>query len=33
MLRELGKFDWLSILGIPEARIPWALVLRGTPEP
>jgi purine-nucleoside phosphorylase len=30
MLRELTKADWLSILGIPEGRIPRALLLRGT---
>ncbi len=30
MLRELTKNDWLSLLGIPEDRIPQALVLRGT---
>lgn len=30
MLRELTKADWLSILGIPEKRIPRALLLRGT---
>jgi purine-nucleoside phosphorylase len=30
MLRELTKKDWLSILGIPESRIPKALILRGT---
>ncbi|MHC4401426.1 MAG: phosphorylase family protein [Planctomycetota bacterium] len=30
MLRELTKKDWLSLLGIPEDRIPQALILRGT---
>jgi hypothetical protein len=30
MLRELTRADWLSILGIPEGRIPRALLLRGT---
>ncbi len=30
MLRELAKKDWLSILKIPENRIPNVLVLRGT---
>lgn len=30
MLKDLGREDWLSILKIPEARIPKALVLRGT---
>lgn len=30
MLRELTRADWLSILGIPERRIPRALLLRGT---
>jgi uridine phosphorylase len=30
MLRELTKADWLSILGIPEERIPRVLLLRGT---
>jgi len=30
MLRELTKDDWLSILGLPETRIPRALILRGT---
>ncbi len=30
MLRELTKNDWLSLLGIPESRIPRALILRGT---
>ena len=30
MLRELKKKDWLSLLGIPEDRIPRVLVLRGT---
>jgi hypothetical protein len=30
MLKELTKADWLSILGIPEQRIPSVLLLRGT---
>jgi 5'-methylthioadenosine phosphorylase len=30
VLRELTRADWLSILGIPEQRIPRALLLRGT---
>jgi len=30
MLRELNRQDWLALLGIPEARIPHALLLRGT---
>lgn len=30
MLKELHRDDWLSILNIPETRIPEALVLRGT---
>jgi uridine phosphorylase len=30
MLRELTKSDWLSILNIPESRIPRVLLLRGT---
>jgi purine-nucleoside phosphorylase/ribosomal protein S18 acetylase RimI-like enzyme len=30
MLKELTKADWLSILGLPESRVPAALVLRGT---
>ncbi len=30
MLRELTKADWLSILAIPEERIPRVLLLRGT---
>ena len=30
MLRELSKSDWLSILKIPESRIPKILILRGT---
>ena len=30
MLRELTKKDWLSILNIPESRIPNVLILRGT---
>jgi uridine phosphorylase len=30
MLRDLSRTDWLSILGIREAQIPRALLLRGT---
>ncbi len=30
MLKDLKRDDWLSILNIPEERIPIALVLRGT---
>lgn len=30
MLRDLTKADWLSMLDIPEERIPKALILRGT---
>jgi hypothetical protein len=30
MLRDLTKGDWLSMLGIPEDRIPQVLLLRGT---
>ena len=30
MLKDLKRDDWLSILNIPEDRIPLALVLRGT---
>lgn len=30
MLRELTRRDWLSMLDIPEARIPEVLLLRGT---
>lgn len=30
MLKELTKSDWLSMLGIPEQRIPQVLLLRGT---
>lgn len=30
MLKELRKKDWLSLLNIPENRIPTVLVLRGT---
>ena len=30
MLKDLKRDDWLSILGIPEERIPIALVVRGT---
>jgi len=30
MLKDLGREDWLSLLKIPEGRVPKALVLRGT---
>jgi purine-nucleoside phosphorylase len=30
MLKDLGRDEWLSILKVPEERIPRALVLRGT---
>jgi len=30
MLKELRKSDWLSLLKIPENKIPKALVLHGT---
>jgi purine-nucleoside phosphorylase len=30
MLKDLKRNDWLSILDIPEERIPVALILRGT---
>lgn len=30
MLKELGKSDWLSMLGISENHIPKVLILRGT---
>jgi uridine phosphorylase len=30
MLKDLTRSDWLSILNIPEERIPVALILRGT---
>ena len=30
MLKDLKRDDWLSLLGIPEERIPIALMLRGT---
>lgn len=30
MLKDLKRDDWLSLLNIPEERIPSALVLRGT---
>jgi purine-nucleoside phosphorylase len=30
VLKELTKADWLTILGLPESRIPAALILRGT---
>jgi purine-nucleoside phosphorylase/ribosomal protein S18 acetylase RimI-like enzyme len=30
MLKELTKSDWLKILGLPESRVPSALIVRGT---
>lgn len=30
MLRELTKNDWMAMLGIPQARVPQALLLWGT---
>jgi purine-nucleoside phosphorylase len=30
MLKELTKTDWLSILKLPESRIPAVLIVRGT---
>jgi uridine phosphorylase len=30
MLKELTKSEWLSLLNIPENRVPTVLVLRGT---
>lgn len=30
MLKELTKKDWMSLLAIPEDKIPEALILRGT---
>src|SRR3954462_9977974 len=30
MLRDLTRAVWLSILGLPESRIPAALIVRGT---
>ena len=30
MLKEMTRSDWLEMLGIPEARIPDAVILRGT---
>src|SRR5262249_60300623 len=30
MLKELTRADWLSILNLPERRVPIVLVLRGT---
>src|SRR5262245_42395961 len=30
MLKELKKADWLNILGLPESRVPAALIVRGT---
>ena len=30
MLKDLTRDDWLSLLNIPTARIPIALILRGT---
>ena len=30
MLKDLTRSDWLSILGLPAARVPAALIVRGT---
>ena len=30
MLKELTRSDWLKVLGLPESRVPAALILRGT---
>jgi purine-nucleoside phosphorylase/GNAT superfamily N-acetyltransferase len=30
VLKDLTRADWLTILGIPEARIPAVLIVRGT---
>ncbi len=30
MLRDFTKADWLSMLAIPEDRVPQVLLLRGT---
>jgi ribosomal protein S18 acetylase RimI-like enzyme/purine-nucleoside phosphorylase len=30
VLKDLTRADWLNILGIPEARIPAVLIVRGT---
>jgi uridine phosphorylase len=30
VLRDLIKSDWLSILGLPESRVPAAVIVRGT---
>jgi purine-nucleoside phosphorylase len=30
MLKDLTKADWLSILNVPESRVPRALIVRGT---
>jgi purine-nucleoside phosphorylase len=30
VLKELTRADWLTILGLPESRIPGALIVRGT---
>lgn len=30
MLRDLERNDWLRMLGLPERRVPKALILRGT---
>ena len=30
MLKELTRADWLSILSIPEPRVPLVLLVRGT---
>jgi purine-nucleoside phosphorylase len=30
VLKDLTKTDWLNILGLPESRIPDAVIMRGT---
>ena len=30
MLKDLTRVDWLNVLGLPEARIPAVLIIRGT---
>ena len=30
MLKDLTRADWLNILGLPESRVPAALIVRGT---
>jgi hypothetical protein len=30
MLKDLTRADWLHILGLPESRVPAALIVRGT---